>query len=61
VLNNDWKHVSGEARFFMRKEPRDNLWRIFRWEDIKPQSPQADTTTWGWLKGETLATRGVAL
>jgi hypothetical protein len=62
VLNDDWKHVSGEARFFMRKDPRDDLWRIFRWEDIKPQSPQADTTTWGWLKGETLyATRGVAL
>jgi hypothetical protein len=41
----------------MRKEAKDNLWRIFKWEDIKPQSPQGDTLTWGMLKGQTLATR----
>lgn len=50
------RYVSGEARLHMRKEAGDNLWRIYKWEDIKPQSQQADTTTWGMLKGETLAT-----
>lgn len=55
VLYGDWKHIAGEARLSIRKESKDNLWRIFKWEDIKPQSPQADTMTWGMLKGDALA------
>jgi hypothetical protein len=57
VLFSSWTYISGEARLSMRKEAKDNLWRIFKWEDIKPQSPQGDTLTWGMLKGQTLATR----
>lgn len=56
VLYSARKHVAGEARFYMRKEPKDNLWRMYKWEDIKPQSAEGDTITFGMLKGETLAT-----
>lgn len=52
LLNADSQNYAGQARLFMRKTA-DNLWHIYRWEDIRPQGAQFDT--WGILKGRTRA------
>jgi len=46
---------SGQARIFMRKAVDDNLWHIYRWEDIKLQDAQRDT--WGLIRGRIRATK----
>jgi hypothetical protein len=53
LLNADSQTYMGKARLFMRKSS-DNLWRIYRWEDIRPQDAQFDT--WGILRGRIRAT-----
>jgi hypothetical protein len=59
ILYNVFTHVSGQARLFIRKEPSDNLWHMYKWEDIRPQSEtdRGDTLTLGMLKGQLLATK----
>lgn len=52
-----WKFFSGEARFHLRKDPSDNLWYMFRWEDFRLDDvPDSVNGTWGLLKGEIRAT-----
>ena len=59
ILYNVFTHVAGEARLYIRKEPSDNLWHMYKWEDIRPQSEtdRGDTLTLGMLKGQLIATR----
>jgi hypothetical protein len=53
LLDADSQTYMGQARLFMRKSS-DNLWHIYRWEDIRPQDAQFDT--WGILRGRIRAT-----
>jgi hypothetical protein len=53
LISADAQNYSGQARLFMRKLS-DNLWRIYRWEDIRPQDAPYDT--WGILRGRIRAT-----
>jgi hypothetical protein len=49
VLSGEFLYYKGEARFYMRKESSDNLWRLYRWEDSRLQDSERDT--WGILRG----------
>ncbi|MFZ1945986.1 MAG: hypothetical protein WAW06_00380 [bacterium] len=49
VLSGEFLYYKGEARFYMRKESSDNLWRLSRWEDSRLQDSERDT--WGILRG----------
>jgi hypothetical protein len=49
LLSGDFLYYVGEARFYMRKESSDNLWRLYRWEDSRLQDTERDT--WGILRG----------
>jgi hypothetical protein len=51
-----WKKYRGQALFYMRKEPSDNLWYIYRWEDYGTEATDSVDGTWGMLKGVTRAT-----
>ena len=59
LLYSQFTHVAGQVRLFIRKEPSDNLWHLYKWEDIRPQSEtdRGDTLTLGMLKGQLLATK----
>jgi len=59
ILYGVFTHVAGNVRLFIRKEPSDNLWHTYKWEDIRPQTEtdRGDTLTLGMLKGQLLATR----
>lgn len=47
----------GIAHFYMRSDPADNLWYIYRWDDFRLQESSEDVSgTWGLLKGEVRAT-----
>jgi len=52
-----WIEYSGRARFHLRMNPEDKLWKMFRWVDFRPEeSPEDASGTWGLLKGEVRAT-----
>jgi len=53
LLDSDSQTYMGQARLYMRKLS-SNLWRIYRWEDIRPQDAQFNT--WGILRGRIRAT-----
>ena len=53
TLNGDAQTYTGQGRLFMRKTS-DNLWHIYRWEDIRPEDAEHDT--WGILRGRIRAT-----
>ena len=52
-LNADSQTYMGQARLYMRKLS-NNLWGVYRWEDIRPQDAEFDT--WGILRGRIRAT-----
>jgi hypothetical protein len=55
ILNDEpLQAYSGQARLLMRKEATDNLWRLYRWEDIRAEGSEDDT--WGILRGRIRAT-----
>jgi hypothetical protein len=54
ILDGDVHTYSGAARLFMRKQSEDNLWRLYKWEDIRLEGTADDT--WGIIKGTTRAT-----
>jgi hypothetical protein len=57
ILQDEWITYEGIARFYMRKDPSDNLWYIYLWEDSRLEgSTDSDNATWGLLKGEIRAT-----
>ncbi len=52
-----WRYFYGIAHFYMRMDPADQLWYLYRWDDFRPQEiPEDSRGTWGLLKGEIRAT-----
>jgi hypothetical protein len=52
-----WTPYEGIAHFHMRKDPSDNLWYIYRWDDFRLEgASDNENATWGLLKGEIRAT-----
>jgi hypothetical protein len=53
-----WSNFRGAANFRIKRDPSDNLWYIYQWEDFRTES--SDSTgidgTWGLRKGEIRAT-----
>jgi hypothetical protein len=53
-----WLKTRGAANFRIKRDPSDNLWYLYQWEDFRTES--SDSTgidgTWGLLKGEIRAT-----
>ena len=53
-----WSYFRGAANFRIRRDPSDNLWYLYQWEDFRTEA--SDSTgidgTWGLLKGEIRAT-----
>jgi hypothetical protein len=53
-----WSNYRGAANFKLRRNPSDNLWYMYQWEDFRTET--SDSTgiegTWGLLKGEIRAT-----
>ncbi len=57
ILQEEWIVFEGKALFRMRKDPSDNLWYIYGWDDFRQKIIPDDTRgTWGLLKGEIRAT-----
>jgi hypothetical protein len=54
ILDNEFQSYAGQARLVMRKETSDNLWYLYRWEDIRLEGSEDDT--WGILRGRIRAT-----
>ena len=60
ILDTELQTYAGEARLLMRKESADNLWYLYKWEDIRMEG--SDNDTWGVLRGRIRCNyvRGVA-
>jgi hypothetical protein len=58
ILEEHWTIYQGTVIFRMRRDPSDNLWYIFRWDDFRTGASEAEGVegTWGILKGEIRAT-----
>lgn len=54
ILGAPLETYAGEAQLFMRKETTDNLWYLYKWEDIRMEGSEKDT--WGILRGRIRAT-----
>jgi hypothetical protein len=58
LIDQGWLNFRGAANFHMKRDPSDNLWYMFLWEDFRTE--MSDSTgiegTWGLLKGEIRAT-----
>lgn len=52
-----WNRYSGIAHFYLRQNPADELWYMYRWDDFRlEEMPDSVDGTWGLLKGEIRAT-----
>jgi hypothetical protein len=54
ILDTELQTYAGEARLLMRKESADNLWYLYKWEDIRMEG--SDNDTWGVLRGRIRST-----
>lgn len=53
-----WSNFRGVANFRIKRDPSDNLWYIYQWEDFRTEASDSAGIdgTWGLRKGEIRAT-----
>lgn len=53
-----WSNFRGAANFRIKRDPSDNLWYIYQWEDFRTEASDSIGIdgTWGLHKGEIRAT-----